>query len=122
MGLSHDMPLLHRRRLLGVAAIRKIPEETAGPYPGDGSNGPNALTRSGIVRGDIRKSFGKAKGKGVTTVKLKLITAATGKPAKGLAVCTSGTATATASPRCTAGGSPRRTTCGGSRPPTAPGG
>src|SRR5687768_14771841 len=33
-----------------------IPRETAGPYPGDGSNGPNALTRSGIVRGDIRTS------------------------------------------------------------------
>ncbi|MFJ6674958.1 intradiol ring-cleavage dioxygenase [Actinosynnema sp. NPDC091369] len=35
-----------------------IPPETAGPYPGDGSNGPNVLTRSGIVRGDIRTSFG----------------------------------------------------------------
>ncbi|MEU4804265.1 intradiol ring-cleavage dioxygenase [Actinosynnema sp. NPDC023587] len=35
-----------------------IPEETAGPYPGDGSNGPNVLTQSGIVRGDIRTSFG----------------------------------------------------------------
>jgi hypothetical protein len=27
-----------------------IPEETAGPYPGDGSNGANALALSGIVR------------------------------------------------------------------------
>jgi protocatechuate 3,4-dioxygenase beta subunit len=36
---------------------REIPEETAGPYPGDGSNGPNVLTRSGIVRGDIRSSL-----------------------------------------------------------------
>jgi protocatechuate 3,4-dioxygenase beta subunit len=35
-----------------------IPEETAGPYPGDGTNGPNILTRSGIVRRDIRSSFG----------------------------------------------------------------
>ncbi|MBB5956965.1 protocatechuate 3,4-dioxygenase beta subunit [Saccharothrix tamanrassetensis] len=35
-----------------------IPEETAGPYPGDGSNGPNALTQSGILRSDIRTSFG----------------------------------------------------------------
>ncbi|GLZ33648.1 intradiol ring-cleavage dioxygenase [Lentzea sp. NBRC 105346] len=35
-----------------------IPQETAGPYPGDGSNGPNILTRSGIVRSDIRSSFG----------------------------------------------------------------
>jgi len=35
-----------------------IPEETAGPYPGDGSNGPNALALSGIVRSDIRASLG----------------------------------------------------------------
>ena len=27
-----------------------IPEETAGPFPGDGSNGPNVLTESGVVR------------------------------------------------------------------------
>ncbi|GIG58533.1 hypothetical protein Lfu02_29050 [Longispora fulva] len=40
----------------------KIPEETAGPYPGDGSNGPNILTRSGIVRGDIRSSFAGSSG------------------------------------------------------------
>jgi protocatechuate 3,4-dioxygenase beta subunit len=35
-----------------------IPQETAGPYPGDGSNGANALNKSGIVRSDIRSSFG----------------------------------------------------------------
>jgi protocatechuate 3,4-dioxygenase beta subunit len=40
----------------------EIPEETAGPYPGDGSNGPNVLTQSGIVRGDIRSSFGTSSG------------------------------------------------------------
>lgn len=34
-----------------------IPEETAGPYPGDGSNGVNVLTRSGLVRRDIRTSL-----------------------------------------------------------------
>lgn len=34
-----------------------IPEETAGPYPGDGSNGPNALTASGVVRSNILSSF-----------------------------------------------------------------
>ena len=28
----------------------EIPEETAGPYPGDGSNGPDVLTRVGMVR------------------------------------------------------------------------
>ena len=36
----------------------EIPDETAGPYPGDGSNGPNALVDSGIVRSDIRSSIG----------------------------------------------------------------
>jgi protocatechuate 3,4-dioxygenase beta subunit len=35
-----------------------IPEETAGPYPGDGSNGPDVLSQSGVVRSDIRSSFG----------------------------------------------------------------
>jgi protocatechuate 3,4-dioxygenase beta subunit len=36
----------------------EIPEETAGPYPGDGSNGPNVLQASGVVRQDITASFG----------------------------------------------------------------
>ncbi len=40
----------------------EIPEETAGPYPGDGSNGVNVLTQSGVVRSDIRSSFGGATG------------------------------------------------------------
>ena len=40
----------------------EIPDETAGPYPGDGSNGPNVLTESGIVRSDIRSSFGDSSG------------------------------------------------------------
>ncbi|MBB2940987.1 protocatechuate 3,4-dioxygenase beta subunit [Actinoplanes lutulentus] len=40
----------------------EIPDETAGPYPGDGSNGPDVLEQSGIVRSDIRSSFGDASG------------------------------------------------------------
>jgi protocatechuate 3,4-dioxygenase beta subunit len=40
----------------------EIPQETAGPYPGDGSNGPDVLERSGVVRSDIRSSFGGATG------------------------------------------------------------
>jgi protocatechuate 3,4-dioxygenase beta subunit len=40
----------------------EIPDETAGPYPGDGSNGPNVLSESGIVRSDIRSSFGGSSG------------------------------------------------------------
>jgi protocatechuate 3,4-dioxygenase beta subunit len=45
-----------------AATCAKIPEETAGPFPGDGSNGPNILSQSGIVRSDIRSSFGGASG------------------------------------------------------------
>jgi protocatechuate 3,4-dioxygenase beta subunit len=37
-----------------------IPEETAGPYPGDGTNGPDVLTADGVVRRDIRSSFGSS--------------------------------------------------------------
>lgn len=36
----------------------EIPDETAGPYPADGSNGPDVLSESGIVRSDIRSSIG----------------------------------------------------------------
>jgi protocatechuate 3,4-dioxygenase beta subunit len=43
-----------------ATSCAEIPEETAGPYPGDGSNGPDVLTQSGIVRSDIRSSFGTA--------------------------------------------------------------
>lgn len=55
-----------------------IPEETAGPYPGDGSNGANALILSGIVRSDIRSSIGGASGTAAgvpLTVKLTLVNA-----------------------------------------------
>lgn len=40
------------------ASCDVIPEETAGPFPGDGSNGPDVLNQSSVVRGDIRSSFG----------------------------------------------------------------
>ncbi|MFI7600257.1 3,4-dioxygenase subunit beta [Actinoplanes sp. NPDC049681] len=45
-----------------AAGIGETPDETAGPYPGDGSNGPDVLEQSGVVRKDIRSSFGTAKG------------------------------------------------------------
>jgi len=38
-------------------SVDEVPDETAGPYPGDGSNGPNSLDDSGIVRRDIRSSY-----------------------------------------------------------------
>src|SRR6476646_8401924 len=40
-----------------AAGCATIPEETAGPFPGDGSNGPDILTQSGVVREDITQSF-----------------------------------------------------------------
>ncbi|MEJ5914437.1 intradiol ring-cleavage dioxygenase [Pseudokineococcus sp. 1T1Z-3] len=43
-------------------ATDEIPDETAGPYPGDGSNGPDVLESSGVVRSDITSSFGSASG------------------------------------------------------------
>jgi protocatechuate 3,4-dioxygenase beta subunit len=38
----------------------ELPEETGGPFPGDGSNGANVLNQSGIVRRDITSSFGSS--------------------------------------------------------------
>jgi protocatechuate 3,4-dioxygenase beta subunit len=54
----------------------EIPEETAGPYPGDGSNGPDVLSQSGVVREDITKSFGTASGVAggvATTIRLRVL-------------------------------------------------
>ena len=39
-----------------------VPEETAGPYPGDGSNGPDILTEPDVVRSDITTSIGSFTG------------------------------------------------------------
>lgn len=58
-----------------------IPEETAGPYPGDGTNTyagsvVNVLTQSGVVRRDIRPSFGTLAGTAAgvpLTVTLRLV-------------------------------------------------
>jgi protocatechuate 3,4-dioxygenase beta subunit len=58
-----------------TVADGEIPEETAGPYPGDGSNGVNVLSESGIVRSDLTSSFDSASGvaEGVpVTVKFKV--------------------------------------------------
>ena len=46
----------------GEITCSKIPAETGGPYPGDGTNGPNALATSGIVRADITTSFASLSG------------------------------------------------------------
>jgi len=74
----------------GASSGSEIPEETAGPYPGDGSNGVNVLTESGIVRSDITRSFGSASGvaEGVPlTIKLTVLDTGNGSQAlKGAAV------------------------------------
>jgi protocatechuate 3,4-dioxygenase beta subunit len=72
-----------------TANLEAIPEETAGPYPGDGSNGPNVLSESGIVRSDIRSSFGTSTttAAGVpATISLTLVDANGGAPLPGAAV------------------------------------
>ncbi|MBZ6130931.1 intradiol ring-cleavage dioxygenase [Streptomyces olivaceus] len=38
--------------------LTEIPDETNGPYPADGTNGVQVLDQDGIVRQDIRSSFG----------------------------------------------------------------
>lgn len=80
LGFSHDLGrMIGRRRLLaimtGVGAVAlsglpaaaleciALPWETAGPYPADGSNQRegqivNALTEQGVIRQDLRPSFG----------------------------------------------------------------
>jgi protocatechuate 3,4-dioxygenase beta subunit len=71
------------------ASVATIPEETGGPFPADGTNGPNVLTESGIVRRDIRSSFGSSStvADGVPlTVKLKIVDSATGAAKSGAAV------------------------------------
>ncbi|MEU6351236.1 intradiol ring-cleavage dioxygenase [Streptomyces sp. NPDC047072] len=113
-GLSYDLPVLARRRMIRLLAgaslvplvgctaeksdtassaeCATIPEETAGPYPGDGSNGVNVLKESGVVRADIRGSFGDSAGgtaEGVPlTVTLTVVDADSGcgTPRKGAAV------------------------------------
>lgn len=37
--------------------LTEMPGETAGPYPGDGSNGANVLETSGVERADLRSSI-----------------------------------------------------------------
>lgn len=68
----------------------EIPDETAGPYPGDGSNGADVLEQSGVVRSDIRSSFNGSSGtaEGVPmTLELTIADMANGnKPMTGAAV------------------------------------
>jgi len=69
--------------------VAEVPDETGGPYPGDGSNGVNVLDDSGIVRSDIRSSFGSSStvAAGVPlTIALTVRDAATGSALVGAGV------------------------------------
>jgi protocatechuate 3,4-dioxygenase beta subunit len=73
----------------GSGACSRIPEETAGPYPGDGANGPNVLGQSGVVRQDIRSSFAGLSGVAdgvVLTIELTIVSASTCEGLAGRAV------------------------------------
>ena len=60
-GSSPSVPGAGSSAAAGVSeSCAVIPEETAGPFPGDGSNGPDVLSQSGVVRSDIRSSFGSS--------------------------------------------------------------
>jgi protocatechuate 3,4-dioxygenase beta subunit len=81
--------VITRSDTVASSCTGKIPNETGGPYPGDGTNGPNVLVMSGVVRSDIRSSFGGMSGTapGVPlTVILRLVSATTCQPLAGYAV------------------------------------
>jgi protocatechuate 3,4-dioxygenase beta subunit len=59
-------------RSFAAATCSVIPSATPGPFPGDGTNGPNVLTQSGIVRSDVRASFGAAGATAATGTPLAL--------------------------------------------------
>jgi protocatechuate 3,4-dioxygenase beta subunit len=68
-----------------TASCEALPEETAGPYPGDGSNGPDVLGETGVVRSDITSSFGSMSGTAAgvpLTIKMKVLDVAAGCTAK----------------------------------------
>ncbi|MFJ4224014.1 intradiol ring-cleavage dioxygenase [Microbacterium sp. NPDC089695] len=72
-----------------TAPAGEIPDETAGPYPGDGSNGPDVLEETGIVRQDITTSIdGGATADGIPlTVEFQILDMANGNvPFEGVAV------------------------------------
>ncbi|MBC8090080.1 MAG: intradiol ring-cleavage dioxygenase [Phycisphaerae bacterium] len=73
----------------GTGACSRIPTETAGPFPGDGSNGANVLNVTGVVRNDIRTSFGTLSGTAAgvpLTIALTLVSASTCAPLANRAV------------------------------------
>jgi protocatechuate 3,4-dioxygenase beta subunit len=73
----------------GTVCTSRVPEETQGPYPADGSNGPTVLGATGVVRSDIRASFAGLSGTadGVPlTIALTIVSASTCAPLAGRGV------------------------------------
>ncbi|HEV7991697.1 MAG TPA: intradiol ring-cleavage dioxygenase [Gemmatimonadaceae bacterium] len=73
----------------GTACATRVPQETAGPYPGDGSNGANVLNQTGVVRQDIRSSFAGLSGTAAgvpLALELTLVSASTCAPLADYAV------------------------------------
>jgi protocatechuate 3,4-dioxygenase beta subunit len=73
----------------GADTSREIVQETAGPYPADGTNGPNVLAMTGIVRSDITSSFGTSttKATGVAwKIRLQIVKVGAGTVLAGAAV------------------------------------
>ncbi len=74
---------------LAASAGTEIPDETAGPFPADGSNGPNVLDDGGVVRSDLTTSFGGSSGtaEGIPiSIDLSIVDASTGGAIAGAAV------------------------------------
>ena len=72
-----------------TATCARVPQETEGPYPGDGSNGPNVLSLTGVVRTDIRSSFAGLSGTAAgvpLNIALTIVSATTCAPLAGAAV------------------------------------
>ena len=70
------------------ATCSRVPQETAGPFPGDGSNGPTVLSSTGVVRNDIRSSFAGMSGTAAgvpLTIQLTIVSATTCSPLAGRA-------------------------------------
>jgi protocatechuate 3,4-dioxygenase beta subunit len=69
--------------------VAKVPEETAGPFPADSSNGPNVLNQTGVVRSDIRSSFAGLSGTAAgvpLAIELTIVSASSCTPLAGYAV------------------------------------
>ena len=73
----------------GGSCSARIPEETQGPFPADGSNGPSVLSLGGVVRSDIRSSFAGLNGTAAgvpLTIELTIVSVSTCSPLAGRAV------------------------------------